>query len=1073
MFKQMRKVISIIILVAFIATSIKSPAYAQMASVDPMPRMAIPGVMVHLSSEFTPAYLKGIVIHPENALKFDFIIYKGDKPLTDAQKRVEYTKLTKYFLASLAIPDDDQWVNLSPYEKDRIIKDDFGKTEMGRDLLAQDYMLKQITASLIYPEDNLGKKFWDKVYSEAQKQYGTTEIPVNTFNKVWILPDDALIYEKGNTAYVLKNHLRVMLEEDYLSLQKHSGIQRAPINRIHTIASKIVKEIVLPELEREVNEGANFAAVRQVYSGMLLATWYKRVLKESLLSKIYANKSKVKGVDQDPKTNEEIYRRYLRAYKKGVFNYIKEDVDKYTNETIQRKYFSGGGESIEMYAESAGIPVLGPVNSKAVVKRTGVLTVGQSEAMITQEGSLDAASVVAGESEGDPQARPIPIEVIQNGFTHAVSNLRPVVGGVIVIAAMENNRLHEIGLAHHAASNIYHRISSVTLSTEGVQAEVMLAAEVLSRSFGLEGGLREAVAIQHVLSFRVRLAPIQAGVIVAAALLRQVMISREDAITEAMKIRKAVIRSGLQGASDDVKAGVIVAAALLRQMFGQEDALAEAISMQQAVQNLDKQIQGGVVVAAALFRRQRFTQEGAIAAAIMIQEQVSNLRPEVQREAIIAVAMLNTNFNGSISSDDVMKVRVGGGVFDFRKVQRIVRFLSAHTGEVTSLAAQYVKENHLAVGANESVQYIMGRSITALGLVNPINEEEGTDFDSTRRPNPLTIGGLQGGIRQIVPGVGSVRSFLNRLVAASPAMITDSITRPGPGTLIAGKEVELKRSKVRFKEGQTTFEVDIKDGGARASVLMNMVPIGEAVEGTSFPIENGVTVIVRDKHVFLISSQSKNYDAAITTSPQKLAILLNNPGGTLDLGAINDEINSLMETGSSKELFSAADALNARMKEGDLVDHESQFSSRWGEELKGSAELAAAFDSARKLYRDEIPQKVPITASVTTEDSAMANRLRPVSSKSTAALMAFLALLSFSSTAKANQTTPHHAAVYGGIDFNAANLHLQIKRDGNGVPLPISQQNLENIHIDGLIPIITDIRPAATLPIFTQLQTHG
>ena len=104
--------------------------------------------MVHLSPEFSPAYLKGIVVHPEDPFKFDFIIYKGDKPLSDAQKKEEYTKLTKYFLASLAIPDDDQWVNLSPYEKDRIIKDDFGKTEMGRDLLAQDYMLKQITASL-------------------------------------------------------------------------------------------------------------------------------------------------------------------------------------------------------------------------------------------------------------------------------------------------------------------------------------------------------------------------------------------------------------------------------------------------------------------------------------------------------------------------------------------------------------------------------------------------------------------------------------------------------------------------------------------------------------------------------------------------------------------------------------------------------------------------------------------------------------------------------------------------------------------------------------------------------------
>jgi len=376
MLRYIRQTVVLIILMSFIGSSIQMPVYAQ---IDPMPFMPSPGVMVHLSPEYTPAYLKGIVIHPENALKFDFIIYKGDKPLTDSQKREEYTKLTKYFLASLAIPDDDQWVNLSPYEKDRIIKDDFGKTEMGRDLLAQDYLLKQITASLIYPEDNLGKKFWDRVYTQAQKQYGTTNIPVNTFNKVWILPDDALIYEKGNTAYVLKNHLRVMLEEDYLSLQKHFGITtkrqpgdmfkselqrtcpqvgcqandglkvKAPqgnnpktVPTTHSLASKIIKEIVLPELQREVNEDKNFAALRQVYSGMLLAAWYKRALKESLLSKIYANKAKVKGVDQDSKTNEKIYRQYLKAYKKGVFNFIKEDMDKYTNETILRKYFSGG-----------------------------------------------------------------------------------------------------------------------------------------------------------------------------------------------------------------------------------------------------------------------------------------------------------------------------------------------------------------------------------------------------------------------------------------------------------------------------------------------------------------------------------------------------------------------------------------------------------------------------------------------------------------------------------------------------------------------------------------------------------
>src|SRR5271156_6085767 len=247
MFRHIRQVIAITVLIAFMVTTVKNPAYAQLA-LDPMPQLPAPGVMVHLSPEFTPAQLKGIIIHPENALKFDFIIYKGDQVLSGQQKKAEYTKLIKYFLASLAVPDDDQWVNLSPYEKNRIIKEDFGRTEMGRDLLAQDYMLKQITASLIYPQDKLGQKFWNRVYAKAYQQFGTTNIPVNTFNKVWIIPDDALVYEKGNTAYVVKNHLKVMLEEDYLSLAKHSGIQSPAAHKTHTIASQVVRQIVLPAL---------------------------------------------------------------------------------------------------------------------------------------------------------------------------------------------------------------------------------------------------------------------------------------------------------------------------------------------------------------------------------------------------------------------------------------------------------------------------------------------------------------------------------------------------------------------------------------------------------------------------------------------------------------------------------------------------------------------------------------------------------------------------------------------------------------------------------------------------------
>ena len=138
-----------------------------------------------------------------------------------------------------------------PYENNRIIKDDFGKTEMGRDLLAEDYMLKQITSSLIYPEDGLGKKFWDKIYERAWSEYHTTNIPVNTFNKVWIVPDQAIVYESGNSAYILKSHLKVMLEEDYLSLQKNANSGTCPRRgRVPSVANELGSNAKAPREQR-------------------------------------------------------------------------------------------------------------------------------------------------------------------------------------------------------------------------------------------------------------------------------------------------------------------------------------------------------------------------------------------------------------------------------------------------------------------------------------------------------------------------------------------------------------------------------------------------------------------------------------------------------------------------------------------------------------------------------------------------------------------------------------------------------------------------------------------------------
>ncbi|MFT5386955.1 MAG: hypothetical protein ACI9E5_000074 [Candidatus Omnitrophota bacterium] len=340
----LRKCISLSIIFCFITSTIMVPVTS--AQTTTFLNLPVAGTLVSLSPRFTPALIKGITIHPDNPLKFDFIVDRGDSNLQDQALVFEAEKMIKYFLASLTVPHDELWVNLSPYESDRIVPEGFGQTEMGRDLLVQDYILKQLTASLMYPEDELGKEFWERIKQKAFEKYGTTDVPMNTFNKVWIVPNNATVYEHDVSAFVVDSHLSVMLEQDYFAMEESKRVDTY-IEKERTeesdIASEMVREIILPEIEYEVNHGKQFAQLRQIYNAMILAVWYKQSLAKSLLSQVYVDRNKTVGVDvEDKEVKFKIYDQYLEAFTKGVYNYIKEEYDPATQQLIPQKYFSGG-----------------------------------------------------------------------------------------------------------------------------------------------------------------------------------------------------------------------------------------------------------------------------------------------------------------------------------------------------------------------------------------------------------------------------------------------------------------------------------------------------------------------------------------------------------------------------------------------------------------------------------------------------------------------------------------------------------------------------------------------------------
>ncbi len=332
------RIVTILILGVFLSSTILPPVQAKTNLIpeSALEDLPIPGAMVTMTEKFTPVLIHGLTIHPNNPFEFDFFVGIGDADLKEDALRDEADKLIKYFLAALTVPEEEMWVNLSPYEKDRIIPEGLGDTQMGRDLLMQDYMLKQLTASLMYPETELGEEFWNRVYERAYEEYGSTVIPTNTFHKVWIVPGDVLVLEKDNSAYVLDSHLRVMLEEDYLSRDQC-------LDCTNQVSTDVIRNIIIPAIEKEVNEGKTFSNLRQIYHSMILATWYKLNLEQTFLGQAYVDQNKTSGVDTyDKHINQKIYARYVASFKKGVYDYIKEDYDPSSQTILPRKYFSGG-----------------------------------------------------------------------------------------------------------------------------------------------------------------------------------------------------------------------------------------------------------------------------------------------------------------------------------------------------------------------------------------------------------------------------------------------------------------------------------------------------------------------------------------------------------------------------------------------------------------------------------------------------------------------------------------------------------------------------------------------------------
>lgn len=270
----------------------------------------------------------GMKIYSKNTNRITFYV--------ENTKKID--RFVRYFLTAITIPERMWWVNLSPYEPYRIMPQGLSQTIMGKDMLSQDRALKNFVASLFDPRNDIGKLFWKDVYAKGLKNNAALD---NVIQKIWIVPHSAELIENENEVKLINAQLAVRCGLDQIVYEQS---QNKAFIKDYQIISSVMQKRIMPYLEKEINEGKTFQQLREIYSAMILATWYKQRTEHELMKRYFVDQVKTNFSIQilDKRVIIQEYQKYLSDLKRGVVNIIQVEKDLVTGVDVTRHYFSGG-----------------------------------------------------------------------------------------------------------------------------------------------------------------------------------------------------------------------------------------------------------------------------------------------------------------------------------------------------------------------------------------------------------------------------------------------------------------------------------------------------------------------------------------------------------------------------------------------------------------------------------------------------------------------------------------------------------------------------------------------------------
>ena len=299
-----------------------------------------------------PPLVGGIEFPMNNPLNigFSLLVDATHEMPTQAEQVELQQRLGRYLNTFLVLSGEQVNVTLTPTDDYCGLPELLRHTELGRDMLAQDVVLKHYTASQLHPSRPHGRAFWDKVNALTSGRRN-----FESCYRVWIVPGEACVHEKtvdqqGHVA-IEKLGLKVLCEEDYETLRRYRESERrgAEVAHMPEWDAQVValfKELILPEIQKEVSSGPRFGLLRQVLSVLVVANWIMQSQLGDMLRKagfIGSNEPQRYGLNTvDEAVLLSMKRLYLRMFGDGVWQHTATRIEPGSGLVEKRLYVAGG-----------------------------------------------------------------------------------------------------------------------------------------------------------------------------------------------------------------------------------------------------------------------------------------------------------------------------------------------------------------------------------------------------------------------------------------------------------------------------------------------------------------------------------------------------------------------------------------------------------------------------------------------------------------------------------------------------------------------------------------------------------